>query len=582
MITLELQDLYVVLSVAVPYLILSVLSYRIFANLFQNNKKIVYIFTGATLSFYIAFVYPFMFINIYAGILIFWSLVIILSVYSIIGIVKKNKKKLDLLDLINLILVILSIILVIFWVSFNNISPNFTDAYSNYKFIKKNLGSENIEYFPGLSIIAAIPSTIIDPFYSLNFFGASLAIVFTLFINLTLKSILSLRGLLIFNLVLHSTFYYPLLYTRIGLNNSQIFSVIFVSIIVILIFDWENSKKYKFVIFPIVIFSALVTAPHILFITIPGIIVAGLITYKSYVLAIAGNIALLLAIIFSMMLSAPDLIYISKNLGPDRGSTQDQILFLLNEILRIKYPIRSPLESIFSLSSYLILILAIMAAIIYRQKKLKTIEFMSIVTFIYGISLNTGIGEFAIMKGRIGWYFMYSAAILVSLILDDLYRKGVQFKKILSVNKLITLVISMNILFVLVNPPNAYRYADENSLIEFDNMLKLDGRTKILVYSDIENIKFTSDKVMVSTEGIIKKNLFDYVVLNMNSTIPDPILANMRDYEDKDIELFKDEQNKIIKKRLANNRNLIDLFLNSGFSVASKKQNYIILENINK
>ena len=150
------------------------------------------------------------------------------------------------------------------------------------------------------------------------------------------------------------------------------------------------------------------------------------------------------------------------------------------------------------------------------------------------------------------------------------------------VNKLITLVISLNILFVLVNPPNAYRYADENSLIEFENILKLDGRDKITVYSDIEDIKFISDKVLDRTDNVIKKNLIDYVVLNMNSTIPDPIMANKRSYEDRDFELFKDNQNIILKKRLEENRILIDSFLNSGFSVASKKQKYIILKNINE
>ncbi len=585
MITLELQDLYVVLSVTIPYLILGFLSYRIFVNIFQNNDKIVYLSTGATLSFYIAFVYPFMYINIYVGIVIYWFLVIILSFYYILWIIKKEKKlkkKKNSLNFFILVLVILSIILVIFWEPFHNISPNFPDVYYNYFWINENLKIGNVSYFPGLSIIATIPMEIIDPFYSLNFFGASLGLIFTLFINLTLKSILSFRGILIFNLVLITPFYYILTYTRIGLNNSQIFSVVFFSIIVIFCFDWKNTRKSKFVIIPIVVLSALVTAPHILFLTIPGILFASLITYKNKIVAINGLILVLLSIIFSVILSSPDSIYIQKGLGPVQLSTQDQILFLLNEILRIKYPIRSPLESIFSLLSYLILIFAIMSAVIYHRKKLKTIEFISIVTFVYGITLNTGIGEFSIMKGRIGWYFMYSVAILVSLIFDDLYRKDGRFEKILNVNKLITSIISLNTLFVLINPPNAYRHIDENSLIEFDNISKLDGRTRITVYSDIEDMKYISDKVLVSTNLQISKKRFDYAVMNMNSTIPDRTLANARDYEDRDFERFKDDQNLIIKKRLEKNRNAINSFLNSGFSVVSKKQNYIILRNINK
>jgi hypothetical protein len=583
--TLETQDLYVALSVIIPYSILSFLSYRFFVKLFQNNKKIVYLFTGATLSFYISFIYPFMYINIYVGIVIFWTLVIMFAVYSISGVLKnkkKSKKKIDLHNLTNFVILLLSIILVMFWDSFNNISHNFPDVYYNYLWIKENSNIGTVAYFPGLSIIAAMPTYTIDPFYSLNFFGASLGLIFILFINLTLKSILSFRGLIIFNLVLISPFYYALTYTRIGLNNSQIFSVLFFLIVVIFSLEWKNYRKFLYALLFIVVLSALVTAPHILFLTTPGIFIAMLITFRDKIKLIISLIIGILSIIFSALFASPDTIYSSKGFGAINLNTQNQILLLLSEILRIKYPIRNPLESIYSLSSYLILIIAFVVAIICHRKKLRTIQFVAILTVTYGITLNTGIGEFAMLKGRIGWYFMYSTALLISLIFDELIRKDDQFEKILNSNKLITIILSLNILFVLVNPPNAYRYVNENSLIEFENILKSDERSNISVYSDIEDLIFVSEKIVVSTSQEMSKESLDYVVLNLKSTIKDLTLANARDYEDRDFKRFRNDQNTQIKKRIEENRNLIYLLLNSGFSIISEKEDFIILRSPNK
>ena len=76
----------------------------------------------------------------------------------------------------------------------------------------------------------------------------------------------------------------------------------------------------------------------------------------------------------------------------------------------------------------------------------KTIKFISILTIVYGITLLTGIGEFAVIKGRIGWYFMWVSALLLSMVFD---QTKIQLSKKIRLDAVIGLGLILNFIFVI-------------------------------------------------------------------------------------------------------------------------------------
>ena len=234
MFVFEIRDAFVIISVFLFTIPQFILFSIIVDNLSLGNRDFKYFLTGSYLVFYIAFVFPFMYVNVYIGIVLYWILTIIMIAYLIFQKIPiwKTIKRINLSNPQKILIFILiaTQILVFYGDAFFHISHNFPDTYYNYLWIYGNTHEiGKVGYFPGLSIVSILPVSLIDPLYSLNFFAASLGLVFTICINLILKSILSFRGLLIFNLILLTPFFYTLTYTRVGLNNSQIYPIIFFS-----------------------------------------------------------------------------------------------------------------------------------------------------------------------------------------------------------------------------------------------------------------------------------------------------------------------------------------------------------------
>jgi hypothetical protein len=576
-----MKDVFVIISVFIFTIPQVVLFSIIVDNLSLGNRDFKYFLTGSYLVFYIAFVFPFMYVNVYIGIALYWILTIIMIAYLIFQKIPiwKTIKRINLSNPQKILIFILiaTQILVFYGDAFFHISHNFPDTYYNYLWIYGNTHEiGKIGYFPGLSIVSILPVSLIDPLYSLNFFAASLGLVFTICINLILKSILSFRGLLIFNLILLTPFFYTLTYTRVGLNNSQIYPIIFFSIIVFILTKWQDNDYLKYIYGLALSVAALVTAPHILFLTTPGILLALIFTsnlprIKSVIWLV---IISLCSIFFASRLSSPDIIFDDKNIDFKTLNIIDYFYVLISDWFRIKLPIRSPLESMESLGAYLVISFAGWVLLAWNKRRSKPIIFVSILTLIYGVSLQTGIGEFAFMKGRIGWYFMFISALLISMVADQV---RIQLPKKIGIDKIIGSLLVINLTFVLFNLPDAYRKDNEEILIAMKKILINDSRLELSIYTDLNQMRFISEKIRI-TQDFSTQDV-DYFVLNNGVQIPDFNLANIRAYEDRNSQKFNAQQLMEINKRLQKNKALYNYAIRLGYVVVLEGNEYLILKN---
>jgi hypothetical protein len=184
------------------------------------------------------------------------------------------------------------------------------------------------------------------------------------------------------------------------------------------------------------------------------------------------------------------------------------------------------------------------------------------------------------MKGRIGWYFMYTTALLCSMIFQEFTEKRKFANKIVSTNSIIFLVLVINLSAVIYKPPSAYRYTNENIFVNLRKIVTEDKRLEVDIYSDVDKLEIVSPKINVMSNNTINLNLLDYLVLNNNASLPDLTLANQRQYEDRDFEKFKLREAGKINERLIYNRILTQKALRSGFEILVKDVDYVILKKL--
>jgi hypothetical protein len=559
----------------------------IVSRLKNKTLEFQYFIIGSTLIFYIAFIFMFLYINIYVGLAVYWTLILIV-ILSYFFSKKLNIRFVDknisikIIDFLILVVIAITIFSVVFWDSATQVTPHFVDTFYNYKWIKDNLNIHGpIGYYPGLTIISSLPFTLIDPFYNLGIFSASLSMLVLLSINLILRYMLNFRSLVIFNIILHSMYFYPLLFSRNGLHNSLLFPVIFFGLIIFAVHNWKGNSVAKIFYFVALSVSAIATAPHILILTLPGIIIASAMTYG---LSPRKN-----SNIFYFLLLSICTLYFGNKLGGRNelldsaytkinNSNLDILTVLIYEWGRIKFPIRNPLESVNSFFVYSVMLLALIFIILNKKRQFRYLYFTAIITFINGLILQTGIGEFSIIKGRIGWYFMYVTALFICLIYQECIKEKYMLSDILKNSYIILLILIANIFLVISNPPIAYRYPSEEGLREFKNIILEDHRTKLMVYSDFEKIYYISPKI--NSVNSLTSNLaqYDYVVLNTTDALPDMTLSNIREYEDRNFQRFEQQQRIVVSLRIKKNQIILQKFLNFDYSVLIQNDNYLILK----
>jgi hypothetical protein len=586
MFNFNVSDIYVIIAIYLPNVIIMYLINYIVSNIKNIKQDYKNYLVGSSLIFYISFSFIFIYWNLFIGILLFWLLLLITTVFLRIQTKKRLFKKIHFKDVnfkvILALILISSILFATYYDALTHISHNFPDTYYNYIWIKSNLQNlGNAFYFPGLSILAAQQVVLFDPLFNLNLFAASFSILILIGINLILKSVLSNKSLILFNIILISPFYQPLLFMRTSLNNSFLFSLIFFALVVFICVYSKIKVKYRLIYFTFLSVASFITAPHILFLTLPGILLAYILSNKIKVKIINYFTILIIgALFFASKFSSPESIYLSGNKS-NLQNFYDRLFFLLFDWLKIKFPIRSPLESMNSLFVYLIMLLSVIFIVYAKKHKNNILLFFSILTIAYGISVQTGIGEFSMLKGRIGWYFMYTVAILLSIVFDEFINKN-YFRKQDFISIFVLILVIINFISLMLKPPKAYRVVDEKVLFSIQKMIENDYRNRLNVFSDIEDVRFVSEKInFIETRKFDFKKI-DYIILNFNNDEPDLILANLRRYEDRDFENFFKRQNEVIAKRIELNNELISQAINKGLTIIVKNDDYVMLKNIHK
>jgi hypothetical protein len=142
------------------------------------------------------------------------------------------------------------------------------------------------------------------------------------------------------------------------------------------------------------------------------------------------------------------------------------------------------------------------------------------------------------------------------------------------------LVLIINLTAVIYKPPSAYRYENENIFVNLRKIVAEDERFEVNIYSDVSKLEIVSPKLNIISNNTINLNSLDYLVLNNKTSLPDLSLANLRDYEDRDLEKFKLQETEKINERIKNNRILTQEALQSGYEILVEDVDYIILKKL--
>jgi hypothetical protein len=589
---ISFESFFVVGSVLIPNMMLMLSVFIISKYMFPDVNNVCHTFiAGLTLGVVICFLYPPLLYSKIEAI----SVILYLSISLLALIIVILKKKTYDLVKVNKFQAFLwlsltaNIIFVHYYDAFKSISPSNIDSLTNYQWINYNLTSPDLGYFPGVTIISNISYLIVDPIYNLNYFSVSVSLIILLSINLILINILSSTSLFIYNLILVSPIYYPLLYTRIGLNNGVLFSLFFYAIITIFI-KYKYFLKFNIInliIILITLFAAALAAPHMLLLIFPPIIysfwvVRHQVSSKmlSLILFFYGA-ALTLGISFDLKIPTYWKYLISSPSPSPSPSPflSDSFPSLLGELIRVKYPIRPIFESYLSLFAYIFSII-IFIGLVYALKY-KSIKYQIILGFCFYLDIIslTGIFEFSYLKGRSGWYLMYALALLACIVFDDLIKYFQSFKQVKYLNTLLLIGVLSSLFFSILVPPKPYRFQNEDGLIYMKNIVEKNQSSSINLKTDLLHANLIDSRILVNKFLDTELWQYDYILLNLQSNIPDLFLANLRRYEDRNFQKFISDQKNVTRLRLEFNQNIVDNATKFGkFTYLESNSNFILLK----
>jgi hypothetical protein len=174
---------------------------------------------------------------------------------------------------------------------------------------------------------------------------------------------------------------------------------------------------------------------------------------------------------------------------------------------------------------------------------------------------------------------MYAAALFASFILDNLLKKfqSLKLKKYLNILLFIG-VISSSILSLLV-PPKPYRAQKEDGLLYLKNVLEKNHTNSINLKTDLQYAELINKSILVNKFSNTKIWQYDYILLNMQSDIPDLFLANIRRYEDRNFKKYISDQKNEASSRLTINQNVVDVATEFyKFKILESNSNFILLK----
>jgi hypothetical protein len=459
------------------------------------------------------------------------------------------------------------------------------DNFSNYNWAYFHSSYEVIVYPPGLSGILIPIMNLIDIKIALNFIGATLGVLTFCIILQILSITMSKYELILLSSILISPLYNVLTLARIGIHSGAYFPILIVTNLTLLILMTKKSRVVNdnqlLCLFLITFLQAGLIAPHqtltlviLNFSIISFFAFLRSLTYlfslKIFATMCLGFILSFLYISSSRLKSLESIIF---NSSSSSSSSSSSIYSFAEDYLSIKFPIRPIFESNNSMFAYLALFFSLTWLLISYKTKNYQNFIIGYFTVFYGVITQTGIFELSYTKGRAGWNFMILFAIAFSIVLSKLlYKFPRKFKVVIPVVIMLT---------SLLYPPIRYRFEPEEALIFTRKTFQVEDMQKIDLYSDFSEAHFIDPRVNLITEIDLLNTDFlnKYVLLNMDGTLPDKFLANIRRYEDRNFDKFDQEQQNIITSRIDKNMKLVYILEQKGFEIISNSQTYYLLKN---
>jgi hypothetical protein len=470
-----------------------------------------------------------------------------------------------------------------FYDAFTNISMTHPDNFSNFNWAHFHSSYETILYPPGISGILIPIMNFVDIKFALNFIGAILGILTFCIILQILSVTMSKFELILLSSILISPLYNVLTLARIGIHTGAYFPILVVTNLTLIVLMTRKARVVNdnqlLSLFLITFLQAGIIAPHqtftlvILNFSIISLFAFSRLLKYQFSLKIVAAICLgfalsILYISSSRLKSIESIIYSSSS-----SSSSSSLYFFAEDYLSIKFPIRPIFESNNSMFAYLALFFSIAWLIVSYKRKDYQNFIIGYFTVFYGVVTQTGIFELSYTKGRAGWNFMMLFAIAFTIVatklLDNFPRK-------------FTVVIPLVIMLTsLLYPPIRYRIEPEEALTFTRTTLQVESMRKIDLYSDFSEAQFIDPRVNLITDIDLFNTDFSkkYVLLNMDVTLPDKFLANIRKYEDRNFAKFDEEQQNIMTKRIDRNIKLVSLLKQKGFEIISNSNLYYLFRN---
>jgi hypothetical protein len=174
---------------------------------------------------------------------------------------------------------------------------------------------------------------------------------------------------------------------------------------------------------------------------------------------------------------------------------------------------------------------------------------------------------------------MYALALLACIVFDDLIKHFQSFKQVKYLNTLLLIGVLSSLFFSILVPPKPYRFQNEDGLIYIKNIVEKNQSSSINLKTDLFYANLIDSRILVNKFSNTELWQYDYILLNMQSNIPDLFLANLRRYEDRNFQKFISDQKNDTRLRLEFNQNIVDNATKFGkFTYLESNSNFILLK----
>lgn len=469
----------------------------------------------------------------------------------------RSSTKINKLFFVSIIILFVGIIYILFYDAVTNLAPGTIDAYNHFKFIYQDFVNNGYcsyaLYPPGFHILVYPISELVSQEYVYRFIGSIIGLFFMVQLFLCSRDIFSSKRSIVF-------LFYLMLLPIFGIFIQQIMGFFPTLLIMIMIVYWTLliiSGRLGEIPVWLVIFEAIaggLIAPHFFVMFALGVIALWLfalllkkrvqiISKKNLIYAFIISLVGIATGFVHVIIQAPilhrgtsfpviesvsgngDSLLLSDNtiyahlfnsyfgqhyVAPILGTAVD--LFTIKKI--------RGLDGLMAIGGYLVIILSVAILVYSYIKKKKELCVISILILVYGISVQTGIGEMSTYRGRSGYMLIFLTIVLVAMIYDLYIDRYVK-------NKIYIALPAILVLAVLY-PPQYYRaYRVETYKPIYDIAQEYQNRS-ITVYAKDQQLEILSKNInteILSIENIENCQTDVCVIVLENYFVSDPTVS---------------------------------------------------------